>query len=274
MDIVANHTKRQLAAGKLALGIGLRQARTVDIATAAKTCGYDWLFIDMEHSSMNVDLAAQLSMAALAVGITPIVRVPGYEHHHASRLLDNGAQGIVVPHIDTAAEAQRVVSHCKYPPVGHRSMAGAQPQLGFKTLPALQATRLVNQQTLVVVMLETPAAIRNADAIAAVKGVDVLLIGTNDLCAEMGMHGQFGHPKVEDAYAKVLAACRKHRKILGMGGVYDQALMQKYVGMGIKFVLAGSDLSFMMSAAPARAGFLRSAAPKRSAKKSGKKAPR
>ena len=258
MDIFANQTKRRLAAGKIALGMGVRQARTVDIASIAKTCGFDWLFIDMEHSSIDADLASQISLAALATGVTPIVRVPGHEHHHASRLLDNGAMGVVVPHVDTAAEAQRVASHCKYPPIGHRSVAGAQPQLGFKSLAVGEAMRLVNQETLVVVMLETPAAIKNADAIAAVKGIDVLLIGTNDLCAEMGMPGQFSHKKVEDAYTTVIAAARKHRKFPGMGGVYDPPLMQKYIEMGMRFILAGSDFSFLVAAARQRASVLRS----------------
>ena len=257
MDIIPNQTKRRMAAGKVTLGMGVRQARTVDIASIAKTCGFDWLFIDMEHSSMDADLAAQIAQAALATGVTPLVRVPGKEHHHASRLLDNGAMGIVVPHVDTALEAQRVVAHCKYPPIGHRSIAGAQPQLGFKSLPTGQAMKLVNQETLVVVMLETPAAIKNADAIAAVKGVDVLLIGTNDLCAELGIPAQFAHKKVEDAYAAVIEACRKHRKWPGMGGVYEPALMQKYIAMGMRFILSGSDLAFTIAGGSARVKALR-----------------
>jgi len=120
MSAYPNHTKQQLAEGKIAIGMGLRLSRTVDIATIGKTCGFDWLFIDMEHKSMDVDTAAQISMAALPLGITPIVRVPGKEHHHGSRLLDAGAQGIVVPHVDTIEEAERAVAYCKYPPVGHR----------------------------------------------------------------------------------------------------------------------------------------------------------
>jgi len=258
MSIVPNHTRSQLAKGKLALGMGVRQARTVDIAAIAKSAGFDWLFIDMEHGSLDVDLAAQLASAALATGVTPLVRVPGKEHYHASRLLDTGAQGIVVPHVDTVAEAERVVANCKYPPIGHRSVAGGMPQLRFKSLPVGETMRLINQETLCVVMLETPAAIRNADAIAAVKGIDVLLIGTNDLCAEMGIPGQFTHAKVEDAYAKVIAACRRHRKHPGMGGVYDPPLMQKYIGMGMRFIQSGSDFSFVMAGATARAAVLRS----------------
>src|SRR3954462_174312 len=106
MSTVPNHTLRQLREGKLAIGLGLRQARTVDIAQIAHGCGFDWLFIDCEHNSMDLDTACQIATASLAVGVTPLVRVAGLEHWHASRALDNGAQGIVVPHVDSRAEAR------------------------------------------------------------------------------------------------------------------------------------------------------------------------
>ncbi len=257
MDVIPNHTKRRLAAGGLALGFGVRQSRTVDVAAIARGCDFDWLFIDMEHSSTDLDAAAQIAMAALAVGITPLVRVPGPEHHHASRILDTGAQGIVLPHVDTPQEAARAVSHCKYPPVGHRSIGGPQPQLGFRPVPIGEAMPLVNEETLVVVMLETPKAIANAGEIAAVNGVDVLLVGTNDLCAEMGIPGKFTDVKVEEAYRKVIGACKEHGKIPGMGGVYEPPVMERYIQLGMRFILSGSDLSFMMAAARERANVLR-----------------
>jgi 2-keto-3-deoxy-L-rhamnonate aldolase RhmA len=260
MDVIVNNTRRILTQGGIALGMGLRQARTVDIAAIAKACDFDWLFIDMEHNSMDVDRAAQIAAAALGVGISPIVRVPGHEHYHATRLLDAGAQGVVVPHVDTAQEAQAIADNCRYPPAGRRSLAGAMPQLGYKTLSVADSTRLVNQEILVVVMLETPAAIENADAIAQVPGIDVLLIGTNDLCAEMGIHGQFSHARVEAAYGTVIEACRRHGKYPGMGGVYDPQLMTRYLGMGMQLVLAGNDLSFLMAGAKERASVLRQAA--------------
>ena len=146
---------------------------------------------------------------------------------------------------------------CKYPPLGHRSIAGNQPMLRFETVPAAEATRLANAETLIVVMLETPTAIENVDAIAAVKGIDLLMIGTNDLCAEMGIHGQYGDPRISDAYKKVIAACRKHGKFPGMGGVDDPQLMEQLVGYGMRFILSGHDLSFLMSGARQRAEFLR-----------------
>ncbi len=252
-----NSARERLRKGELALGIGLRQARTVDIAPAMKTAGFDWLFIDLEHNAMTVDQAVQIAVAGQAAGISPIVRVPYGQYDMATRVLDGGAMGIVVPHVDTAEEARTVADRLRYPPVGHRSVAGAMPQLAFAQVPLAEAAKAVNDALLVAVMLETPTAIANAEAIAAVPGIDSLLIGTNDLSMEMGLPGQFGHPDVVKSYEQVIAACRKHGKIPAMGGVYTPELMEKYIGMGIRMLLSGSDFTFMMEAARNRAGFLR-----------------
>jgi 4-hydroxy-2-oxoheptanedioate aldolase len=255
MATIANVTKEKLRAGELALGFGLRQTRTVDIGKVAKVCGYDFLFIDLEHSAMSLDTAADISVAALDAGCTPLVRASSHAHYHASRPLDAGAQGIVVPHVNTAEEARAVANHCLYPPLGHRSVAGGAAQIEFEALPMAQATKVLNDNNLVTVMIESPAAVANAEAIAAVEGVDVLLIGTNDLCAEMGIAGQYDHPDVVSAYDTLISACRNSGKWAGMGGVYTD-LAEKYVSMGIRMVLAGSDLSFMMAAARGRSEFL------------------
>ncbi|HEY5899037.1 MAG TPA: aldolase/citrate lyase family protein [Burkholderiales bacterium] len=257
MSIVPNHALRQLRAGKLAVGLGVRNARTVDVAQIGKTCGFDWLFIDCEHSSMDLDTAAQISSASLAVGITPLVRVAGLEHWHASRILDNGAQGIVVPHVDSAGEAQRVAAACRFPPLGKRSMGGGLQQVGFAPLPVGEVARAVNEETLVVVMIESPQGVANADEIASVQGIDALLVGTNDLCFEMGIPGQFNDPRVADAYKRVVAACRKHGKFAGMGGMYTPELLERHVDMGVQLVLSGNDFSLLMQAGTARASLVR-----------------
>jgi len=261
MSAIPNHALRQLRAGKLAIGLGVQQARTVNIATLAKTAGFDWLFIDCEHSSMDLDDASQLSTAALAVGVSPIVRVAGFEHWHASRLLDNGAQGIVFPHVDSKEEAQRVANACRYPPVGKRSMGGGLQQLGFASMPVGEAARLVNEETLVVAMIESPQGVNNCEEIAAVPGVDALLIGTNDLCFELGIPGQFNDPRVAEAYKKVIAACRRHGKFPGMGGMYTPELLERHIGMGVQLILAGSDFSLLKQAASARASQVRKFGP-------------
>src|SRR6266699_3660684 len=117
--VLTNAAKARLDAGELALGVILRQARTVDIAGIMKSCGYDWLFIDLEHNSMDLDTAVQIAVAALGAGIAPVARVPEGQLWLATRFLDGGGLGIVVPHVDTPAEAQHIAASLRYPPLGH-----------------------------------------------------------------------------------------------------------------------------------------------------------
>lgn len=254
---IVNTAKNRLEAGDLALGVGLRQARTADVGKIMKTCGYDWLFIDMEHNSMSIDTAVQISVAAQDAGIAPIVRVPGFEHFHATRALDGGALGIVAPHVDTPEVAAEMVRNCKYPPAGRRSVTGRLPQVDFAAHPQHEVIRAVNAATLVVVMVETPTAVENVEAIAAVPGIDSVLVGTNDLCTEMGIPGAVGDPRIQAVMERVVAACRTHGKYPGLGGVYEPPWMERYVRMGMRLILCGNDLSFMMGAAQERSTHLR-----------------
>jgi len=254
---VRNATRARLENGEMAIGVGIRTARTVDIAKMMKTAGFDWLFIDLEHGPMSIEFATTLAVAALDTGISPIVRVPFMQHTMATRVLDSGALGIVMPHVDTADQAREIVQHLKYPPIGHRSLAGSQAIFDFKPLPISEMVDAANAALLVIPLMETPIAIANAEAIAAVPGVDALLIGTNDLSAEMGIPGEFGHARVAAAYQTVIAACRKHGKSPGMGGIDSEELLQRYIGMGMRLVLAGGDGGFLMAAAARRAALVR-----------------
>ncbi len=197
-----NSARLRLEAGELALGVGIRQSRTVDIASIMKACGYDWLFLDLEHNSMDLDTAVQISVAALGAGIAPIARVPAGQHWLATRILDGGGLGIVMPHVDTAEEAREIADRLRYPPRGHRSIAGGLPHFGYAPVSTAAATVAIDAATLVVVMLETPKAIANAAAIAAVPGIDSLLIGTSDLSIELGIPGQFDDERIVAAYRR------------------------------------------------------------------------
>jgi len=254
---IRNPARERLERGELSLGVGVRTTRSVEIAKLMKTSGYDWLFLDLEHSAMTLDAAAQISVAALDAGIAPLVRVHSKQFTMATRALDCGALGIVMPHVDTAEEAREVVAQLKYPPVGHRSVGGAMAHVDFKPMKTGELTVALNAAILVTVMIETPQAVANADAIAAVPGVDALLIGTNDLAAEMGITGDLGNARIAGAYETVIAACRKHGKFPGMGGVYSDELMRRYVGMGMRMILSGGDLALLMQAALQRSSFLR-----------------
>src|SRR3954452_21149732 len=257
MTTVRNVARQKLEQGQLSLGVGIRTTRSVEIAKMMATAGFDWLFLDMEHGTMSLDACAQISAAALDAGIAPIARVPNGQYSIATRALDNGALGIVMPHVDTAAEAREIVEKLKYPPIGHRSVGGWGPHYQLGKLSTGDAVKALNAANLTVVMLETPTAIANADAIAAIPGVDVLLIGSNDLCAEMGIPGEFGSARLADAYGTMIAACRKHGKFPGMAGIYNEAIMPRYIDMGARFILSGQDAAFLMAGAQARTGFMR-----------------
>src|SRR3984957_13188087 len=159
--VVKNAAKDRLAAGELALGVILRQARTVDIAPVMKACGYDWLFLDLEHNSMDLDMAVQISVASLGAGIAPVARVPARQLWLATGGLGGGGLGIVVPHVDTPEEARAIAAALRYPPLGHRSVAGGLPHFGYEKLSLAQTCNAINAATLVIVMLETPQAIAN-----------------------------------------------------------------------------------------------------------------
>jgi 2-keto-3-deoxy-L-rhamnonate aldolase RhmA len=257
MPIVPNHVRKRLAEGGLALGFGVHNLRGSAVGMIAAASGYDWLFIDMEHGAMSVDDATRIAVAALTQGVTPIVRVCKDAIFEGTRCLDNGAMGIVVPHVDTAEEARAVVQAYRFPPIGSRSWGGPPFAYGLGAVDPAKAQAELNAEILVVCMVETPDSVANADAIAAVPGVDVLLIGTSDLTATMGIAGQIGHPDIRKAYATVAAACAKHGKIMGMGGVYDETVAPDYIRLGARFILSGSDHAFLMAGAGARSKFLR-----------------
>lgn len=253
---IRNVLREKLDAGGLALGAGLR-GHSVAIGKAMKTAGFDWLFIDMEHTGIGVHHASDISVAAQDAGITPIVRVPGFEHHHATRVLDGGAQGIVVPHVDDVETARRMVRNIRYAPLGKRSLYGALPQVDFQTHPVAEMLDAMNRATFLVLMIESAEAAAVADEMAALEGVDALMIGTSDLTAELGIPGQLEHPRVVEVYERVLAACDRHGKHPGMGGVYSPPVMKRYIDMGMRLILAGSEFSFMMAGARAQAQAVR-----------------
>src|ERR1700753_2032415 len=141
---VHNVAREKLEQGQLSLGVGIRTTPRWEVAKMMATAGFDWLFLDMEHGTMSLDACAQISAAALDAGIAPIARVPNGQYSIATRALDNGALGIVVPHVDTAAEAREVVEKLKYPPIGHRSMGGIGPHYGLRNASVGDASKALN----------------------------------------------------------------------------------------------------------------------------------
>jgi 2-keto-3-deoxy-L-rhamnonate aldolase RhmA len=244
----------RLRAGEPTLMLGVRGSRTTDVVHIAHSTGHHGIMVDLEHSTMPADVAATLCVTADGLGLTPIVRVPEREYGMIGRLLDGGAHGIVAPRVETVDEARQVARACRFAPRGQRSQTAMVPQLRMRPTPARELNPVLDEAAIVQILLETPTGIGNADAIAALDGVDMLAIGANDLTAELGVPGEYGDPRVRAAVATAAAACRRHGKLLMLGGIGDQTIVADLVPLGVcPLVLTGTDTALLYQAAQAAA---------------------
>jgi len=257
MPIVANHAHEKLKGGQLIIGIMVRLNCTVEIARVAEACDHDFVLLDMQHGGMGIETAIKVCHAALSTSVTPLVRVSSKQATDASRLLDNGAMGIVAPDIDSAEEARHLVSVCRFPPLGKRSVAIGYPQLGYAAMPIVDASRALDEDTMLVAMIETEKGVENAEEIAAVEGIDLLFVGSGDLLAGMGISDQMGTKRHYDLCEKVAKACKKHGKFFGVGGAREPKQQATLVEMGFRFVTTDSDMAFLLASARERAKMLR-----------------
>ena len=212
------------------------------VANIIAAAGLDFIIIDMEHGSMDLETAGLMVMAAEAENCSPVIRVPRNEESDILRVLETGAAGVVVPHIGSVAERQAVVKAAKYPPVGERGFS-PYPRAGmYHSTP--NHTQMQNEKTLVVVIVEGLEAIENIDKIAADPNIDVVYIGTYDLSAALGIAGQVGHKKVLDLLAKSVEKVRKTGRAAGCmaHSPEEAAAMRK---MGIQFLLYGVDTAVL-----------------------------
>ena len=247
-DVAGNSVKEKLQRGEVVASVTVRLVPTVEIVRIAKSAGFDSLYIDLEHSSFSIETTSQLCIMALEAGLPPFVRVPANTPEYISRVLDGGAQGVIAPGVRSGAEAQAVVAAAKYPPLGARGLSGGLPQLGFRSVPAAQALPALNAATTVMVQFESAASLAAMDEIVAVDGVDMVMIGSNDLLADLGHPGEYDHPKLRDAYERTIAACRKRGKHVGVGGLASRPdLVAQFVKMGARYVSTGTDLGFLMA---------------------------
>lgn len=257
-DILRNHAKEKLARGEVVASMTVRLCRTIEIAQIAKTSGFDTLYVDMEHNTLSIDATCQICIAAQQIGITPLVRVPANSPEYICRVLDGGAMGVITPHIRSAEEAREMVKLVKFAPLGERSAGGALSQYHYRSFPLAETNAAMNNATMLVVMLETVAALEHVEEIIAVDGVDMLLVGSNDLCNEMGITGQYDHPRLRDAFARAIAAAKAAGKHVGVGGLASRNdLMTQFVKLGARYVSTGTDMAFLTAACAQKAKFVR-----------------
>ena len=253
-EILRNRVKEKLARDEVVASMMVRLVRGVEIVRIAKTAGFDTFYVDMEHCSFSLEATGQICLAALEAGIPAFVRVPANTPEYIARVLDGGAMGVIAPHVRSADDARAVVRAARFAPQGERSANSGLPHLQYRSFPTEEANLALNRATMVIVMMEAVQALERVEEIAAVDGVDMMLVGVNDLTAEWGVPGQYDDPRVEVAFERTIAACRAQGKHVGIGGLGSRPdLVEKFVGMGARFVSTGTDLGFLTAACTAKA---------------------
>jgi len=236
-----NPVKKTLREGKPVIGVSLTVA-SPEVAAQAARLGFDFLWIEMEHSPITLETLRNMVLATRGMKAIPFARVPVNEVWTAKRVLDAGVLGVIFPFTSTAELAHQAVAACKYPPLGRR---GSGAGLAMSRWPSPESYYdFADRNVLVVVNIEEARAAENIEAIAAVSGIDVLFIGTSDLAFSLGLRGQQDHPKVQEAMAKIAEAGKAHGKVLGApAGDPDQ--VRKLIDQGFQFFQSRTELGLM-----------------------------
>ncbi len=232
-----NTIKKKMKNGERVFGTMIKEARNINISEILEIAGFDYFVIDMEHASYDMSDIAPILEFARKTRVSSVVRIPRLDYAYVAKALDMGAEGIWVPHLDTVEEAKALVSYGKYPPEGRRGAAvpifRQQERQEFKE--AADYFRAVNDETLLIAQMESAEAIKNVEAITAVPGIDVAMMGTQDLSLDMGFPGQGNHPEVRAAVQKVVDACKKNGKASGnhIPGIED---LRYWIGQGMQMI--------------------------------------
>lgn len=239
--MLPNSTLDKLKKGECTYGYGVRFFWGMDQARFAKNAGFDYLFIDAEHSPYTLEIGTALCRAALEVGVTPIVRVCGFDHHLPTQYLDNGAQGIIFPHIESPEQIKLIEQELFFPPRGRRSLPGPMAINQFLPLPHEELVSEGNKTTMAIGMIESPAAVERLDELLSLGVLDAVMIGANDLSTTMGIPAQWENPKFQGAVDSVVNSCKKAGVASGIGGVFVTELLNKWIKQGMTFMYVLSD---------------------------------
>ena len=242
-----NHTKQLLQQGKVALGCGITQVRSAEMSRMFAAAGLDWAFIDTEHGCYTIETIQDLVRASLMTTITPIVRVADLQYSLIARALDMGAEGVIFPRIESPEKLAEAVSWTKFPPQGVRGYGLTIAHTGYQAGTYDQVMQHYNEQTLVVLQVETQLALDRCDELASVEGVDVIMVGPGDLSISLGVPGEFEHPKLVAAVEKVIECCERH-KVWPSIQVRTPELAKFWMGKGVKLVGCSNEATLLWSA--------------------------
>jgi 2-dehydro-3-deoxyglucarate aldolase/4-hydroxy-2-oxoheptanedioate aldolase len=243
-----NKTKARLGQGETVLGTWLEELRSPAVTQLWAAAGLDFFVIDMEHGPFNMETMADIVRMARQVDITPIVRVPDLTWERVGRILDAGAQGLMLPRVEKPEEAEAFVSYLKYPPAGRRGMASGLGNTDFQWVTTREYIEFINEEILVIIQIENKEAVANLEALANVPGIDVFFIGPEDLSISLGLAGQQNHPQVQETISQIIALASSRNIFPGIHSS-DLTALASLREQGVRMINYASDIEFLYNGA-------------------------
>ena len=246
--IFKNRVKQKLREGGIVIGPMVSEIRTPGIAILFAQAGFDFLFIDMEHSPFTMETMSNMVLAARASGISPIVRPPSRMlSENLSRPLDAGAEGLLIPQIQTPEDVKNVVRWCRYGPLGERGMALTRQHTFFEGGKPSETMARLNEEVLILLQIEHPEAIERLPELLSIPGIDGALVGPADLSASMGMAGQTDDPRFLEAVHRVIEVAKSHGII---PGIHTDSLKTAayWMKQGMRIIGFATDIKLILEA--------------------------
>ena len=243
--IFKNTMKRALQDGKVVFGPMVSEIRSPGIALLFAQSGFDFFFVDLEHSCISLETASDMILAARAAGIPVIVRPSSRESaEYLSRPLDAGAAGLLIPQVRTRRDVENVVKWCRYQPLGERGMGLSRQHTFFEAGDTPDTMRRLNQEVLIALQIEHKDAIENLSELLAVPGIDAAFVGPADLSASFGKPGQSDDPEIHDAIARVIEVSRANGII---PGIHTSSVEKAryWIGEGMKMIGFCTDIKLI-----------------------------
>ena len=242
-----NQLRRTLAEGPATLGY-LVTMPSVQLVQALARTGVDWLMIDTEHAPIGIESVAAMIAATGGTPATPLVRVPGVRPELVKPVLDCGALGVVFPQVSTREAAEATVQAVRYAPAGRRGYGPTYAALRW-ALPNLEYLKVANEAVLNIVLIESQAGVDALDEILSVSGLDVVAVARGDLSENLGVAGQFEHPRLREVVAKAEAKILAHPDVALGGIAFSADEARAMIARGYRFIVLGSDAGLISGAA-------------------------
>ena len=242
-----NSARRKLKSGGTCIGTMVRECRSPQIVQLLAAVGWDYIIVDTEHGPLDMQTLADFASVAHGEEMTVIARVPDNLYHLLARPLDVGIEGVLCPRVDSREEAEQIVMAVKYAPLGDRGVSVSGIATGYRPTTTKAYLEEANANTLIAVQIESALSLETIDEILSVGGIDAAFIGPEDLSQSMGIPGEINHPKMIEAYQRVIDAANRRGVAPGMH-FRDLEMMKEWMRRGMRFVAYKTDFRLLMEA--------------------------